>query len=54
LSRALRIPGRLHRCAKRLIRAERLITEFLRAYDGAEMGNELAAIERLRKFMSEV
>jgi hypothetical protein len=44
----------IHRCMKRLVRAEKLITELLRAHDASEAQNEQAAIEQLRKFIEQV
>ncbi len=44
----------LHRCARRLLRAEKLINELLTSWDASEMSNVVAALDKLRKFMSQV
>jgi hypothetical protein len=43
-----------HRVIKRLLRAEKLIGELLRAWDNSEMSNVVQAIDELRDFMAEV
>ena len=41
----------LRLCRRRVLRGERLILEFLEAWDAGEMGNVEAAIERLRRYL---
>jgi flagellin-specific chaperone FliS len=42
------------RVVKRLLRAEKLIGELLTAWDRSEMSNVVEALDKLRKFMSEI
>lgn len=41
-------------CRRRVLRAEKLMRELLRAHDASEAGNVQAALERMRRFLEEV
>ena len=44
----------MRRTVRRLLRAERLITEFIIAWDSSEMSNLMAAVDKLRRFLEEI
>ena len=44
----------LRKIRKRLLRAERLMSELIAAHDASEMSNYQNALEAIRKFLQEI
>ena len=40
-------------CEKRLLRAEKLMDNFLLAWDNSEMSNLVAAVDKMRRFLEQ-